>query len=110
MSNDDLKDEAGRTIIYQPIILVESVNGKQQYRIHITELDKLANEPTLFGLLLSDLADHIARAYEPILGHPAKRIREHIVKVMSDEDRFKTMDPSRGKIRGVTIMPKGKLT
>lgn len=105
--NPDLKDEAGRTILYRPVIIVEQTeDNKQLYRLHVTEIDPMANEPKLFGLVLSDLIDHLARAYADATGRDARDIRAEIVKVMRDEDRFKEKDPSRGNLSGVTVKPR----
>lgn len=105
--DDSLKDEADRTILYHPVIIVEQTeDNKQLYRLHLTELDQMANTPKLFGIVLSDLVDHIARAYHHSTGRDERDIRRDIVKVMRDEDRFKEKDPARGNLRGVTIMPR----
>lgn len=107
--NPDLKDEAGRTILYRPVIIVEQTeDNKQLYRLHLTELDPMANEPIRFGIVLSDLIDHLARAYSDATGRDARDIRQQIVKVMRDEDRFKEKDPARGALSGTTIKPRAQ--
>lgn len=104
--DDDLKEIAGRTILYRPIIIVEATeDGKQQYRLHLAELDQMMNKPKLYGIVLSDLLDHIAAAYHQISGRDARDVRYYILKTLRDEDRFKDKDPSRGRQRGATIMP-----
>lgn len=104
--DDSLKDFAGRTIIYRPIIIVEATeDGKQQYRLHLAELDQMMNEPKLYGIVLSDLLDHLAAAYAQSTGRDQRDVRYDILKTMRDEDRFKDKDPSRGKLRGATIRP-----
>jgi hypothetical protein len=104
--DDSLTDIAGRTIIYRPIIIVEATDdGKQQYRLHLSELDPHTNEPKMFGIVLSDLLDHIAHAYHGQTGRDARDIRYDILKVLRDEDRFKEKDPARGKLRGATSGP-----
>lgn len=104
--DESLKDEAGRIVLYRPIIIVEAAQaGKQQYRLHLTELDQMMNEPQLYGIILSDLLDHIAAAYARQSDRDQRDIRYEILKVMRDEDRFKDKDPSRGGLRGATIMP-----
>lgn len=105
----DFKDEAGRTILYRPVIIVEQTeDNKQLYRLHLTELDQMVNTPKLFGIVLSDLIDHLARAYADSTGRDVRDIRYEIVKVMRDEDRFKEKDPSRGNLSGVTIKPRAQ--
>lgn len=104
--DESLKDIQGRTILYRPIIIVEATDdGKQQYRLHLTELDPFLNAPTLFGILLSDLVDHISAAYATVSNRNERDLRAHIFKVMRDEDRFKEKNPSRGRARGTIIMP-----
>ena len=104
--DDDLRNIAGRTILYRPIIIVEAIEGeRQQYRINLTELDHSATEPKMFGIVLSDLIDHIAAAYRDVTGRDERAIRADIFKVMRDEDRFKEKDPARGRQRGLTIKP-----
>lgn len=104
--DDELKDIAGRTIIYRPVFIVEQTDEKKlQFRLHLTELDQMMNEPRLYGIVLSDLLDHIAAAYARQSHRDQRDIRYEILKVMRDEDRFKDKDPSRGGLRGATIMP-----
>jgi len=102
-----LRDEADRIILYHPIIIVERTDDdKQLFRLHITELDPMANDPIKFGIIMSDLIDHLAAAYHDTTGRDLRDIRAQIVKVMRDEDRFKEKDPKRGQLTGITIMPK----
>ena len=98
-----LKDHAGRTILYRPIIIVEATDdNKQLYRLHLAELDPNGTEPKLYGIVLSDLLDHIAHAYWQTAGRDPRDLRAEIFKVMRDEDRFKEKDPTRGQMRGAT--------
>ena len=108
VTNDDtLKDEAGRTIIHRPVIIVEITDdNKHQCRIHMAELDPNTNDPRLFGIVLSDLVDHIAAAYQNLTDRDERDIRAEIMKTILDENRFKDKDPARGKLRGVTVMPR----
>lgn len=104
--DDGLKDVHGQTIIYRPIIIIEHTDdAKCQYRLHLSELDPLMKEPKLYGIMLSDLLDHIAAAYSQLSARDPRDVRNEIFKVMRDEDRFKEKDPSRGAQRGTTIMP-----
>jgi Domain of unknown function (DUF5076) len=99
-------DDADPRIVYRPIIIVEAIEGdEQQYLLHLTELDPMLNEPKLFGILLSDLLDHIAIAYHQSIGRDQRDIRRDILKTLRDEDRFKEKDPMRAPQRGITIMP-----
>lgn len=92
--------------IDRPFIIVnKNDEGGEGYLVDITRLDPLGNEPRRFGVILSDLIDHIAFAYSGILARDQCDIRAHIVKVMRDEDRFKEKDPTRGKMSGTTITP-----
>lgn len=93
-------------VIQNPIIIVKDNDGKQDYIIGVTALDPKANEPERFGVILSDLLDHVARAYADLGLGESKTVRAHIVKTLNNEDRFKEQDPNRGKITGKTVMPK----
>lgn len=104
--DESLKDIAGNTILFRPVIIVEAIEGNRlQYRLHLTELDQMMTEPKLYGIVLSDLLDHLAAAYHRQSGHDQRDIRYEILKVLRDEDRFKAKDPARGGLRGFTIMP-----
>jgi hypothetical protein len=101
--NKDLKDYVGRTILFHPIIIVEKDGDNGElYRLHLSELDERMTEPRLFGILLSDLLDHIARAYGHVTGRDERDVRAQIMKTLRDEDRFKGKDPSRVKQSGIT--------
>lgn len=105
--DDSLKDFADRPIVERPVIIVEMTDdGKQQVRILIGELDQQTNDPRLFGILMSDLLDHIAAGYHHCTGRDERDVRAELVKVMRDEDRFKEKDPTRGKLTGATVMPR----
>jgi Domain of unknown function (DUF5076) len=104
--DDELKEAAGITIIYRPIIVIEQTDDNEQlYRLHLGEIDPLGNEPQLYGIILSDLLDHIAAAYHRTTGRDERDIRYDIMKVFKDEDRFKTNDPKRGGSRGTMQSP-----
>jgi hypothetical protein len=104
--DESLKDIAGRTILYRPIIIIEAIDGgRQQYRLHLSELDAHMNEPATYGVLLSDLLDHIAAAYRGATGRDERDLRAQIMKVLQDENRFKDKDPSRARLRGITVKP-----
>src|SRR5882762_10632029 len=95
------KDQEGRIIIYRPIVMIEALDGdRQQYRVHLSEIDETANDPRVFGIILSDLVDHIAQAYHHATGRDLIDVRAQIVKVFKDEDRFKEKEPGRAKITG----------
>jgi len=105
----ELLDEigSGPKQIHRPIIVIHAhETGKQEYLLHLTELDKMMNDPRVWGIVLSDLVDHIASAYVQQTGRDERDIRETITRVMRDESRFKDKDPSRGRMRGATLMPK----
>jgi hypothetical protein len=105
--DSDLARVAEENIIRRPIIVVEKTDDdREQFRIHIDAMDRNGMDPRLFGILISDLLDHIAAAYHRQTGRDERAVREQIVKTMRDEDRFKVNDPSRGGARGTTIFPK----
>lgn len=99
----DLKDMGGRTILFRPVIIVEALDDdRQQFRLHLSELDERMSEPKVYGVVLSDLLDHIVAAYRNNTGRDERDIRSEIKKVFLDEDRFKEKDPARGRMRGHT--------
>jgi hypothetical protein len=86
--------------VEKPIIIVHEVDGgKQQYLILPTILDPLLSKPTMFGIVLSDLLDHIAAAYAHIANADERALRDKIMRVMRDENRFKDEDPKRASGR-----------
>lgn len=100
-----MRDEV--TVISRPLIIVEQTErNTQQYRVFLSEMGHLGSDPREFGIILSDLADHIARAYHNISGRDVKDIRAQLIKVMRDEDRFKEKDPKRGNLTGHTDVGK----
>jgi hypothetical protein len=81
-NNKDLKDYAGRTILYRPIIIVEmDENNEPFYRLRLNELDERLNEPGLFGIVLSDLIYHIAHAYSHVTDRDQRDIEAEIAEV-----------------------------
>lgn len=109
VQNDDSlipPDGQPPNFIERPIIIVHNIGGgRQGYILNLTELDPALNEPGAYGIVLSDLLDHIAAAYYRTTGRDERDIRAQIAKVMKDEDCFKEKDPSRGRMKGATIMP-----
>lgn len=101
-----LAAEAARLVIQRPVVIIEHLaSGSCQFRLFPNELDPLVNQPVLFGILLSDLIDHIAHLYCGTTGRDERALREEIAKVMRDESRFKDKDPSRSQSRGATVWP-----
>jgi hypothetical protein len=86
-----------------PIILVHQKEEGIGFAIDLANLDPTSNNPTLFGILLSDLLDHITHAYHLTTGRDERDIRASITKVMRDEDRFKEKDPGRCGMKGAMI-------
>ena len=112
--SDRIKDDpslaehvTGPIQIHRPVIIIDRDDeGRCIYRIHVSEVDPQTDDPRVFGIILSDLLDQLARAYRDLTGRDTRDIHAHILKVMRDEDRFKEKDPARGNLRGVTIMPR----
>ena len=93
--------------IEQPIVIIEKTDdGKILYRIFLTGLDAAVDNPTIAGIMLSDLVDHLAHAYHDVTGRDVRDIRNHVLKVMHDEDRFKVKDPTRGGLARAIFMGK----
>jgi hypothetical protein len=93
--------------IRNPIIVVyKTDDGGVRYLISFGDINENMDDPRVAGVLLSDLLDHIAAAYQATTGRDQRDLRAAISKVMRDEDRFKEKDPSRGAARGATIWPR----
>jgi hypothetical protein len=92
--------------ISAPVIIVHKVLGDYQFLIFPAEVDPPVTDPRAFGILISDIIDHIARCYYDVTGMDERLIREGILRIVRDEQRFKDKDPTRGHSRGTTLMPK----
>lgn len=93
-------------VITSPIIIVHAKGDKQQYLIFPDQLDPMLNDPRIYGIILSDLLDHIATAYSQMTGRAQKDVRHQISSVMRKENRLKDENPARGDMVGKTILPK----
>lgn len=101
--DDSLKDmmpKDGPNFIEHPIIIASADGDKQNYLISVSELDPMGQEPKLFGIMLSDMIDHIAAAYVQTTGRDEAEIRETLIRTLRKEDKFKTRDPNRAPQRG----------
>jgi len=72
------------------------------FRLSLKNSDPDMSQPGMFGIVLSDLVDHIALAYHQASGLDVRAVRREIVKVMADEERLKKSDPGRAPARGKT--------
>ena len=90
-----------------PLIIVHQIeDGSLRYVISLGPIDKTMDDPRVAGVLLSDLLDHLAAAYQATTGRDQRDVRAAIVKVMRDEDGFKEKDPTRGNPKGATVWPR----
>ncbi len=101
-----LRELAEDNIVRRPIIIVDVEGDKHRYRLFLAEVDQLTHQPKMFGIIMSDLLDHLAAAYRYATGRDERDIRQEILRVMKDEDRFKAKEPDRGKLRGLSVGPK----
>ena len=63
----NLSDPGDERVLERPVIIVEQLNdGNLRYLIFPEELDSGLNSPESFGVLLSDLLDHIASTYRSL--------------------------------------------
>jgi hypothetical protein len=77
--NEDLRGHAGRTIIFRPLIIIEMTDDNEPlYRLHLQEVDEHMNRPEMFGIVLSDLLDHLAHAFHRVTGRDQRDIRRDI--------------------------------
>lgn len=105
--NDDSLEQPTSGYIENPAIIVYRIeDGSYQFIIGIDGVNSRADDPIAFGILMSDLLDHIAAAYHSTTGRDQRDIRAQLFKVMRDEDRFKERDPTRGNARGKTFVGK----
>jgi hypothetical protein len=102
--DDTSIEEPTSGYIEAPAIIVHRTEGGYQYIIGIGNVDERADSPEMFGVMMSDLLDHIAAAYHDATGRDQRDIRAQLFKVMRDEDRFKEKDPTRGGGRGRTFL------
>jgi len=87
-------------VIERPLIIIHQVNDRTRFLIDLAELEQEMHGPTISGILLSDLLDHLAGYHHQRTGHNAKDIRSQILNVMRDEDRLKEKEgPSRSGFR-----------
>jgi hypothetical protein len=91
----------------EPAIVVHKVEGgKVGFAICTAVFDERMDTPAVYGIIISDLIDHLAASYASTTGRDAKDVRAQLHKVVRDEERFKEKDPARGRGRGATIFPK----
>lgn len=81
--------------VANPIIVIHGDGEDQRHIIDIAQVDEAANEPALFGILISDLVDHVAKAYHDLTDAPESAIKARIMRAILDENRFKCRDPER---------------
>ena len=93
--------------IHRPIALIHAVeSGRNEFLLHFSEIDPMLDKPYAWGILMSDLLDHIAAAY---VGHgyrTEREARDRILRAMKKENQLKEDDPSRGGQTGATLRPK----
>jgi hypothetical protein len=73
------------------------------FHVHLMDQGGRLRDYRMFGIVISDLLDHIANAYHHAIGRDLRDIRADIVKVLRDEDRFKKKDPSRSRMSGQVV-------
>ena len=73
------------------------------FHVHLMDQGGRLRDYRMFGIVISDLLDHIANAYQHAIGRDLRDIRADIMKVLRDEDRFKKKDPSRSKMSGQVV-------
>jgi hypothetical protein len=81
-----------RIEIHNPIFIAELEGDYNKFII------PGPHDPILYGVAISDLLDHLAAAVHDMTGRDSRDIREQILKVMRDEDRFKEKDPTRAEM------------
>jgi hypothetical protein len=96
-----LKDDFEPRLLVDPLVIVEWTDD-DRYRITLSpeRMNERANSSVGWGILVSDLIDHIAHIGAQLSGRDARDVRAAIMKVVRDEDRFKKKDPDRGQMTG----------
>ena len=93
--------------IRDPIIIVhKNDEGSIRYIISLGDTALGLDDPRAAGILLSDLLDHLAAAYQSTTSRDQRDLRAAILTVMRAEDRFKEKDPARGNPKGATLWPR----
>jgi hypothetical protein len=95
-----LKEDFKPRIITDPVVLVEQAKDGEALRFTLHPEFFAHNDAAGWGVLLSDLIDHIAHMGATLSGRDVRDVRASLVKVMRDEDRFKEKDPERAQQRG----------
>jgi hypothetical protein len=97
----NLKEDFKPRLLVDPLIIVEQTDdGSHRIIISPERMNEKENNAAGWGVLMSDLIDHIAHMGATLSGRDARDVRAAIVKVMRDEDRFKEKDPNRGQLTG----------
>jgi hypothetical protein len=95
-----LKEDDKPRLITDPVVLVEQGKDGEALRFTLHPEFFAHNNAAGWGVLLSDLIDHIAYMGATMNGRDVRDVRAAIVKVLRDEDRFKEKDPERAPQRG----------
>ena len=97
----------GPVEIYNPVLVIEPIgeddgDGHKAHRFHIPNAYP---NPLAWGILLSDLLDHLTRAVYDLSGQDPKAVRALILDVLMNEDGAKAEDPDRVHNTGKTTFP-----
>jgi hypothetical protein len=96
-----LRPKGGAKVLQRPVVIIDQ-SGRETYQFLIfpDSIDAHLTKPEVFGVLLSDLLDHIASTYSSLAGKDEAATRTRILQTMLDEDALKQSDPSRGNPKG----------
>jgi hypothetical protein len=87
-----LKRHAESRAIVDPVIIVQAEGSRVTL---IPQALREMNHPKAFGIILSDLVDHIGKYYSDTTGRDERDVRATVMKALHDENRFKEKDPDR---------------
>jgi hypothetical protein len=98
-------DKSSVSEIEKTIITVSRIGADAKTKVVIDVMALLDPTgglgPVIPGIVLSDIADHLARAiHRTVPERDELDIRNDILKAMCDEDRFKSEDPARSDMVG----------
>ena len=82
------------------IILMSGTDKSATTIVNPTQLDPFLSKPTIYGVVVSDIIDHIAAAYAQLTGADMVALSEAILATARREHKFKKDDPSRSQMRG----------
>ena len=102
-SASELEDDPS---LKAPVLVVGCDEDGVCVLLYPKALDPAMNSPVVFGVILSDVIDHIGKYFSAMTGRDERDVRKTVMKVLRDENRFKEKDPKRVQLKYKFIKPK----